>query len=238
VQGSDGNLYGTTAGGGTHNTGTVFRLDVGLAPLSNSCTYSLRSDNASYSGEGGSGSVTVAASGTDCPWTAISNDSFITITSSTNGTGVGTVSYTVAANSAAARTGTITIAGQTFTISQTTLGFSFTNVKQTCKTKFVKKTGTTNTTCAVAFDLVVSNTGVAATPKFSVLVWLGQDSTFNPNIGTVLPAKKIKALKKGSKPVTIKVKSKKLNGDQAGTFIFATDTDHNVLTFVEVPSPE
>jgi uncharacterized repeat protein (TIGR03803 family) len=33
VQGTDGTLYGTTAGGGTQNQGTVFSLAVGLAPF-------------------------------------------------------------------------------------------------------------------------------------------------------------------------------------------------------------
>ena len=242
VQGSDGDFYGTTEAGGAHGLGIVFELDMGLGPLSTSCRYSLGTDTADVSDEGGSGSVTVTANGTSCPWTATSNDSFIAITAGANRTGNGTVSYTVTANSGAARTGTMTIAGQAFAVYQAgaTLGFSFTNVVQTCKTKTTndKKTETTNTTttCTVAFDLVVSNTGVENTPKFSVLLWLGQGSAFNPNIGTALPAKNVKALKKGTSD-TIKMKSKKLTGDQASTYIFATDTENNVLAFAEVPGP-
>jgi hypothetical protein len=51
-------------------------------------------------------------------WTATSNDPWITITSGASGTGSGTVSFSVQANTGAARTGTIMIAGQTFTIEQ------------------------------------------------------------------------------------------------------------------------
>jgi hypothetical protein len=48
----------------------------------------------------------------------VSNDSFITLTSGNSGSGNGTVNYSVAANPGAARTGTMTIAGHTFTVTQ------------------------------------------------------------------------------------------------------------------------
>jgi hypothetical protein len=49
----------------------------------------------------------------------VSNATFITVTAGASGTGSGTVSYSVAANTATtSRTGTLTIAGQTFTVTQ------------------------------------------------------------------------------------------------------------------------
>jgi len=82
------------------------------------CSYAIAPASASAPAAGGMGSVTVtAASG--CTWTAASNASWITITSGSSGSGNGTVNYTVAANSSAgSRTGTLTIAGQTFTVAQ------------------------------------------------------------------------------------------------------------------------
>jgi hypothetical protein len=75
--------------------------------------------SASFGSGGGSDNVTVTANGTNCTWTASSNDSFITITSGSAGTGNGTVNYTVAANtSTTSRMGTMTVAGQTFTVTQ------------------------------------------------------------------------------------------------------------------------
>jgi len=72
----------------------------------------------STGGSGGTDSVTVTAA-TGCTWTATSNASWITITSGASGSGNGTVSYSVAPNtSVSPRTGTLTIAGQTMTISQ------------------------------------------------------------------------------------------------------------------------
>jgi len=54
-------------------------------------------------------------------WTAVSNVSWITITAGSNGTGSGTVSYSVAPYGGPPknRTGTMTIAGKTFTVKQT-----------------------------------------------------------------------------------------------------------------------
>ena len=53
--------------------------------------------------------ITVTASNTS--WTAKANQTWITLVSGTSGTGKGTVTYNVAANSGAARSGTITVTG-------------------------------------------------------------------------------------------------------------------------------
>lgn len=63
----------------------------------------------------GSSSVNVRAS---CSWAAVSNAPWLTITSPTNGSGNGVLNYHLDANPGAARTGTMTIAGQTFTVKQ------------------------------------------------------------------------------------------------------------------------
>ncbi|MDQ1590048.1 MAG: hypothetical protein QOG71_675 [Pyrinomonadaceae bacterium] len=59
-----------------------------------------------------------------CPWTATTTAPFITITEgATSTTGTGRVRYTVAANNTnATRTGTITVAGLTHTVTQTSAG--------------------------------------------------------------------------------------------------------------------
>jgi hypothetical protein len=82
------------------------------------CTFLLSPASASISGGGGTGSFTVTADSA-CSWTATTTDSFVTITSGSSGTGNGTVAFSVTANSGStARTGTITVGGQTFTINQ------------------------------------------------------------------------------------------------------------------------
>ena len=65
------------------------------------------------------GTVTVTSTSSGAVWTAVSNNSFLTITSGANGVGNGTVIYTVAANfTTSMQVGTMTIAGQTVTITQ------------------------------------------------------------------------------------------------------------------------
>ena len=81
------------------------------------CSYSISPTSASFTASGGSGSISVATQ-TGCPWTASSGASWLTISSGSNGTGSGTISYSVAANSGASRIASSTIAGQIFTCNQ------------------------------------------------------------------------------------------------------------------------
>ena len=82
------------------------------------CNYSINPINAFYKSAGGTGSVGVFV-GSGCNWTAANNVGWITITSGASGSGIGTVNYSVATNSTTVgRTGTLTIAGQTFSITQ------------------------------------------------------------------------------------------------------------------------
>jgi uncharacterized repeat protein (TIGR03803 family) len=121
VEGNDGNFYGTTENGGINDEGTVFAFDIGLGPVTNNCKFSISATNAIFGATGGSGSVSVT-SPDSCAWTAISYDSFITITSGSSGSGNGTVNYTVAPNtSTSSLTGTMAIAGQAFTVTQSSL---------------------------------------------------------------------------------------------------------------------
>jgi hypothetical protein len=90
------------------------------------CTESISPISQSMGSSGGTGVVSVtAASG--CSWTAVSNASWITITKNASGTGSKTVKYTVARNTGAARSGTVTIAGLTYTVNQAGSGKSQTS---------------------------------------------------------------------------------------------------------------
>ena len=79
---------------------------------------SLSSSSAAVDWTGGARSVDVTCSSPVCTWSAWSNASWLSITGY-SGTGSGAVNYTVAANrTGAARSGTLTISGQTFTVTQ------------------------------------------------------------------------------------------------------------------------
>lgn len=81
----------------------------------NTCVTSISATSQFISGAGGSGSFDVTVSGT-CNWTAVPSDSFITTQS--NGTANGIVTFTVAPNFGPQRTGTIVVGGKTFIITQ------------------------------------------------------------------------------------------------------------------------
>ncbi len=111
--------YSVAANTGPERTGTAtIAGQTFTVTQANGCTYSINPTSANIAAGGGTGNVTVTASNTACPWTATSNVSWITITSGATGTGNGTVGYSVAANTGPERTGTATIAGQTFTVTQ------------------------------------------------------------------------------------------------------------------------
>ena len=81
------------------------------------CSYSIFPTTRNFFANGGGTDLEVTA-GVGCAWTAVSNDPWIGITAGASGSGDGRVSYTVAANTGPARTGTMTIAGRTFTVTQ------------------------------------------------------------------------------------------------------------------------
>jgi len=81
------------------------------------CGATLNPTGATYTAAGGGGTFDVTT-GAGCNWTAVSNDSWIHVTSGGGGAGNGTVGYSVDANTGGARTGTITASGQTFTVDQ------------------------------------------------------------------------------------------------------------------------
>jgi len=82
-----------------------------------SCVPTLNPAGASLPQGGGTGSFNVSTQ-SGCSWVATSSASWITITDGSSGAGVGTVSYSVTANSGGQRSGTITVNGQAFNITQ------------------------------------------------------------------------------------------------------------------------
>jgi subtilisin family serine protease len=95
------------------------RVDAAANALSSSsCTLSISPSTQSFSANGGSGFVNVAA-GNNCAWTATSNDSWLSITSGSTGSGSGTVSFSAANNNGVDRIGTLFVAGSVFNVIQT-----------------------------------------------------------------------------------------------------------------------
>ena len=97
-------------------------LTVGSATLtvtqSGGCSYTVSPTSRSFTASSATGSVTVAAAA-GCSWTATRLGTWITISSGASGSGNGTVSFGIAAQTGtSSRTGTLTVGGQAVTITQ------------------------------------------------------------------------------------------------------------------------
>jgi hypothetical protein len=88
-------------------------------PPPSNCSYAISPTEEGIKEKGGSLTVVVSA-GAGCQWTATSHESWIVITQGASGSGNGTVGFDV--HSGKKRTGTLTIAGQTFTVHQNKKG--------------------------------------------------------------------------------------------------------------------
>jgi hypothetical protein len=103
-------LLGSSSGG-------TFALDAGFWNPAAGCL-SLSRTSQSFAASGGSASLNVSGQAS-CSWMAASNDNWISITSAASGNGDATITYEIAAHSnATPRSGSLTIANQTFLILQ------------------------------------------------------------------------------------------------------------------------
>ena len=81
------------------------------------CSYVLSTTAVSAGASGGSFTITITTSSA-CSWFAIADDGFIVLTSPSSGAGNGSITFSVLANTGAARTGRLTVAGQAVIVSQ------------------------------------------------------------------------------------------------------------------------
>ena len=111
--------FSVAANTGAAREGTVVVAGrtVTISQEGTSCTFSLTPTGVSAPVSGGTLSTTLNTTA-GCAWTASSSDAWLTIVRGSSGTGTAVVEFTVAANTGAARTGTLTIAGIAFVVSQ------------------------------------------------------------------------------------------------------------------------
>jgi hypothetical protein len=95
--------------------GRTFTVNQAGAPA---CTSTINLTSANFTRVGGTGTVNITSG---CAWTAQSNSAWITVASPSSGSRNGTVTYSVGpyGGPKKTRTGTMTIAGKTFTVKQT-----------------------------------------------------------------------------------------------------------------------
>jgi hypothetical protein len=113
--------------GGTNRTGSLLiageRSTITQAGFGSLCPFTIEPATQIIGAAGGAGApIGVSTYPLGCRWTATSNAPWITVTAGASGAGNGVVAFSVEANTGAARTGTLAIAGHTATISQTAAG--------------------------------------------------------------------------------------------------------------------
>ncbi len=82
------------------------------------CTFSVSPASQSFAADGGPAAINVTTQ-SGCTWVTVSNASWLVITSNNNVTGSGAANYSALSNSSGStRTGTLTVAGQSITITQ------------------------------------------------------------------------------------------------------------------------
>jgi uncharacterized repeat protein (TIGR01451 family) len=125
-QGASDSIFGVAGGSSPAAVGITTPQDAPSTTLATAAQLTipplpsqLDPTSATASAAGGSGGSTGVSAPTGYAWVAQSNVAWLAILSGSSGTGNGTVGYSVAANtSTSSRIGTLTIAGQTFTVTQ------------------------------------------------------------------------------------------------------------------------
>jgi hypothetical protein len=112
--------------------------------------------SANYGATAGNGLFTLQANA-GCVWQAVSQSDWITVNLGNNWSGSGTIGYLVAANTGAARSGTITAGGLTFTVNQAS-GCTYTLSSNSANVSSNSTTGSFNISSDTGCDITaVSN---------------------------------------------------------------------------------
>jgi hypothetical protein len=188
--GGDSFTFAANDGQTDSNLGSVL-ITVGG---SSTCTYTINPQNEAFTAFGGSGSVQVTA-GNGCAWAAVSNSSWITVTSGSSGTANGTVQYAVAQNSSPrGRSGTLTVAGNTVTVTQVASQVDATgqwlSLTQTCR-------GTSPIRCRLRGQFIVQNASAVSIPRTALAIYLSDDTTVTPPNASLLKTYGVSRLKPG-----------------------------------------
>jgi len=160
-----------------------------------SCAYALSGSTLSTGAGAGSGSVNISTASA-CAWTATSNAGFISVTSGASGSGNGTVGFSIAANSGAARSGTLTIGGQTFTVNQAAPACSYAISQSSQSISASSSSGNIGVTAGGACawtaysnaNWITITSGASGTGNGSVVYSVDANGTLSARAGTIVAA--------------------------------------------------
>jgi uncharacterized protein (TIGR03437 family) len=194
--------YSIRAETGEFNESPPIFLTIGAATT---CTYSSTATSQQFPAIGGVGTITVTTQ-SGCSWTATSNSTWITLNAPT-GTGYGGTGFIVAANTGAARSGSISVGGQTITINQAASGSTGGGQPLSISTTFLP-----SGTVGAAYSAVLAASG-GTSPYSWAASTLPGGLTLNPSTGTITGT----PMTAGSYNITITL-TDKTGATQAQTF--------------------
>jgi hypothetical protein len=150
-----------------------------------SCSYTISPTTLNINSTSATATITVTT-GNGCAWTASTTSPFITFPNGASGTGSGGLFIAIPDNSGPPRTGTVTIAGQTFTVTQAgasaTAAFQLLDPSQTagpttnCQFRS-SATASTPTTCTVQSTSVALGTATIVNYAWTVQYTYGTTKT-------------------------------------------------------------
>ena len=128
ASGSSGSGNGTVTIAITANSGAARSATLPIAgqtvtvnQAAASCSFSVTPTTVSISAAGGVGTPISVTTGSGCTWTATTSAGWIAILTGATGSGNGGVTYSVQPNTGSTRTATLTVAGQSVSVSQSAL---------------------------------------------------------------------------------------------------------------------
>jgi hypothetical protein len=192
-------VLGTLPAGGVNYEARVSAIGPGGSAASgtsnpfsftSTCAPSISPSSRTLTAAGGTGSVTVTAAA-GCGWTAASAAGWMAITGGGSGSGNGTVTYSVGVNTTSSqRTGTLNIAGQTFTVTQAGASCTPTVSPTVLSLPHGGGSGSITVTAACAWTATASAnwivlTGTSGTGTGAVAYQIGPNNTAQSRSGTI-----------------------------------------------------
>ena len=177
------------------NAYTVANFRLSSSSGGSTCGYALSPGSASVGTSAGTGSLTVTTA-TGCAWNSTPSASWLAVAAGSGTTGTGTLNYSFGANSGPARSATISVDGQLFTVNQGT-GCTYALSSTSASVSADGGTGTTSLTTGSACTWTASSSASwltvssassgsgSATVSYSANANTGSTRSANLSIGGV-----------------------------------------------------
>lgn len=186
--------YTTNSGGSSRNaTLTIAGQTLTLTQAAAACSFALGTTTVNVGATASTGNTVSVTTTSGCAWTATTTTPWLTLTTG-SGTGSGSLAFSVAANpNAASRSGSITVGGQTITVTQAGAACTYTLSPTTMNLPYTASAGnavTVTTPGGCAWTATtgtpwVTLTGASGTGSGTITYGVGVNSGGSSRTGTI-----------------------------------------------------